>query len=81
MSIHRSLASRSKLKRQRNVLTRNERVEQLTDQGRWHEGDPVFGLPTLKVVKIKTGKKKKVEKEGEGEAAPGAAPAAGAEKK
>ena len=77
MSIHRSLASKSKLKRQRNVLTRNERVEQLTDQGRWHEGDPVYGLPTLKVVKIKSGKKKKkVEKEGEAAAGAVAAPAA-----
>ena len=82
MSIHRSLASRSKLKRQRNVLSRVERIEKMVDQGRWNAGDTVFGLPALKVLKIKTGKKKKkVEKEAEGEAAaPGAAPAAGAEK-
>ena len=79
MSIHRSLRSKSKLKRQRNVLTRMERVEKLTDQGRWHEGDPVFGLPALKVVKVKTGKKKKKEKEAEA-GAEGAAPAAPAEK-
>ena len=74
MSIHRSLASRNKLRRQRNVLTRGERIEKLVDQGRWQEGDTVFGLPTIKVAKIKSGKKKKKEKEEEG--AEGAAPAA-----
>ena len=79
MSIHRSLASRSKLRRQRNVLTRSERIEKLVDQGRWQEGDTVFGLPTIKVMKIKSGKKKK-EKEEEEAGAEGAAPAAPAAK-
>jgi len=77
VSIHRSLASRSKLKRQRNVLSRVERIEKMADQGRWNAGDTVFGLPALKVLKIKTGKKKKKEKEAEETAAggPAAAPA------
>ena len=78
MSIHRSLASKSKLKRQRNVLSRTERIEKLLDQGRWNEGDTVFGLPALKVIKIKTGKKKKKEKAAEGEAAAGEGAAAAA---
>jgi len=82
VSIHRSLAARSKLRRQRNVLTRTERLEKLKDQGRWNEGDTVFGLPALKVIKIKTGKKKKKEKAAEAEAAaPAAESAPSAEKK
>jgi len=80
VSIHRSLASRSKLKRQRNVLSRVERIERMVDQGRWNAGDTVFGLPALKVLKIKTGKKKKKEKEAEETAAAGGAAAAPAEK-
>lgn len=78
MSIHRSLASRSKLKRQRNVLSRVERIEKMVDQGRWNAGDTVFGLPALKVLKIKTGKEKKKEKETEEAAATGAGGAAAA---
>jgi len=59
VSIHKSLSSKGKLKRQRNVLTRSERIEKLADEGRWNEGDPIFGLPTTRVVKVKSGKKKK----------------------
>jgi len=73
VSIHRSLTSRSKLKRQRNVLTRSERVEKLADEGRWQEGDPIFGLPTTKIVKVKSGKKKKKAALEEAPAAEGAA--------
>jgi len=59
VSIHKSLVSKNKLKRQRNVLTRSERLDKLGDEGKWQEGESIFGLPTTKVVKIKTGKKKK----------------------
>jgi small basic protein (TIGR04137 family) len=59
----------SKLKRQRNVLSRSERIEKLEDQGKWSEEDSVYGLPTVKVAKIRTGKKKKKAKEAEEEAA------------
>ena len=72
MSIHRSLASKGKLKRQRNVLTRLERLEKMADAGRWHEGDSVFGLPTVKIAKIKSGKKKKAAKAAEEGEAPAA---------
>ncbi|NQT21751.1 MAG: small basic protein [Planctomycetes bacterium] len=69
MSIHRSLTSNSKLERQRNVLKRSERIEKLEDEGHWAEGDPVFGLPTTKVVKARSAKKKmKKEEEEEGTA-------------
>jgi len=65
MSIHKSLRSASGLARARNVLTRAERVERLTREGRLKSGDPVLGLPKTKVLKAKkVKKKKKVEEDG-----------------
>ncbi len=60
MSIDKSLLSKSKLVRQRNVLTRPERIKHLTDEGLWDEKKSVYGLPKVKIVKIK--KKAKVKK-------------------
>jgi small basic protein (TIGR04137 family) len=71
VSIHRSLTSKSKLKRRRSVLSRSERIEKLEDEGRWNEGDTVFGLPATKVVKVRSKKKKKIEEAIEGAAAEG----------
>ncbi|MGA2221386.1 MAG: small basic protein [Verrucomicrobiia bacterium] len=48
MSQHSSLKSANKIKARRNVLKRFERVEQLKKQGRWKEGQRVFGLPKTK---------------------------------
>jgi small basic protein (TIGR04137 family) len=82
MSIDKSLRRKDSLQRARNVLTRDERILQLMDEERWKEGRSPFGLPKVKVVKIK--KVKKAAKEEETPAAEGAAaaaPAAGAEKK
>lgn len=73
MTIHRSLVTGGKLARTRSVLTRSERLEKLEKDGRWHQGESLFGLPKVR-TKFKTGVKKK-KKEA---AAPGAAPAAGA---
>ena len=68
MSIDKSLISKSKLVRQRNVLTRPERIKYLTDEGLWDEKKSVYGLPKVKITKIK--KKVKVKKAAEtGEAA------------
>ncbi len=60
MSIDKSLISKSKLVRQRNVLTRPERIKHLMDEGLWDEKKSVYGLPKVKIVKIK--KKAKVKK-------------------
>jgi len=60
MSIDKSLLSKSKLVRQRNVLTRPERIKYLMDEGLWDEKKSVYGLPKVKIVKIK--KKVKVKK-------------------
>ncbi len=48
MSQHRSLKGSSTIKAKRNVLKRFERVELLKKQGRWKEGQRVFGLPKTK---------------------------------
>ena len=72
MSIDKSLISKSKLVRQRNVLTRPERIKYLMDEGLWDEKKSVYGLPKVKIIKLK--KKAKVKK------APEAAEAAGVDK-
>ena len=75
MSIDRTLKSSSALVRHRKVLTRAERIEKLTDEGRWdEEKDSVFGLPKVVHRKASVGKKIKKEKapaEGEEAAAEG----------
>jgi small basic protein (TIGR04137 family) len=48
MSQHSSLKSANKIQARRNVLKRFERVELLKKQGRWKEGQRVFGLPKTK---------------------------------
>ena len=67
MSIHRSLVSKSNLGRSRNVLTRYERIIEMRKLGNWdeEEGNP-YGLPKIKVMKVKKRVKKKKEEEGEG---------------
>ncbi len=67
MTIDKSLKVNRGLVRTRNVLTRAERLEKLKETDRWQEGDSVFGLPKVRVVKISLKKKKKVKKEEEGE--------------
>jgi len=77
MSLDRSLKSRDALSRHRNVLTRNERLEILADEGRWEkEQDSVFGLPKVAHRKLAAGKKTKKtddqEQEAEGSTEQGA---------
>ena len=71
MTIDKSLKVRRGLMKNRSVLTRAERVQKLTETDRWQEGDPVLGLPKVRVQKLALKKKKKVKKEEE--AAEGAA--------
>lgn len=59
MSIHPSLASSEKNKKQRSVLKRAERIKTMIEKGKWKEGDKVFGLPKIKTLKIKIKKEKK----------------------
>jgi small basic protein (TIGR04137 family) len=82
MSIHPSLASSDKDKKQKSVLKRTERIKTMVEKGAWKEGDKVFGLPKIKTLRIKI-KKEKIEKAetattGEASAAPAAAAPAAA---
>ena len=64
MSIHRSLYTKGNLVRSRNVLTRFERIEQLTRSGKFNEEDGPYGLPKVRVLKAKKrGKTKKAKEE------------------
>lgn len=59
MSIDRSLKIGNALSRHRNVLSRAERVEKMTEEGMWQEGDDVTGLPKVSNRKAGAGGKKK----------------------
>lgn len=59
MSIHKSLKLGSAMGRSRNVLTRWERLQKLQDDGRWTDGESVYGLPKVRNIVVKAGKKKK----------------------
>lgn len=62
MAIDKSLKVRAGSIKNRNVLTRAERLEKLRDADRWNENDPVLGLPKVRVQKVSLKKKKKVKK-------------------
>ena len=76
MSIHPSLKSTDKTKKQRSVLKRTERIKSMIEKKTWKEGDDVFGLPKIKTVRIKV-KKEKVEKVDAAAAVAGATPVPG----
>lgn len=61
MSIHPSLSLSDKDKKSRSVLKRIERLKIMMEKGLWKEGDPVFGLPKIKTVKIKIKKERPKE--------------------
>lgn len=63
MTIDKSLKVRKGLMKNRSVLTRAERLKRLSENERWKEGDPVFGLPKVRVLKLSLKKKKKTKKE------------------
>ncbi len=62
MTIDKSLKIKAGSVKTRNVLTRAERLVKLTETDRWKEGDPVYGIPKVRVQKISLKKKKKVKK-------------------
>ena len=59
MAIDKSLKRTGRLRRSRNVLTREERIAKLQYEDRWEEGRSPFGLPKIRVVKTVIGKKRK----------------------
>ena len=83
MSLHPSLKISKAGKKHRTVLKRYERLTALKEKGLLKDDDSVFGMPKLKIIKIKVKKEKAEEKPKDGEvtaAAPLAAPAAPAAK-
>lgn len=62
MSIHKSLKLKNTLQRQRSVLTRWERIEKLTEQDRFKDGDSVLGLPKVR-TKFKVRSRKSIKRE------------------
>lgn len=62
MTIDKSLKIKAGSVKARNVLTRAERLNQLIAEDRWKEGDPAYGIPKVRVVKVSMKKKKKVKK-------------------
>lgn len=61
MTIDKSLKIKAGSVKNRNVLTRAERYQQLVKQGKWEEGNTVVGMPKVRVEKISLKKKKKVK--------------------
>jgi len=72
MSVHPSFKS-GKNKQQRSVLKRLARIILLRKENKWNEEkDSIFGLPKVKIVKMKIKKEKKEVVEGEAVATAGA---------
>ena len=69
MSLDKSLRSKSRLARSRNVLKREERILQMKAQDHWDDGQSPLGLPKTRVIKTVVGKKKKKKAKEEDEAA------------
>jgi small basic protein (TIGR04137 family) len=74
MSMHPSLKASEKGKKARSVLKRIERLKSMIDKEKWKDGDPVYGLPKLKTIKIKIMKKEKAAEKPVAEGAAAAAP-------
>ena len=62
MTMDRSLRVQAGAIRNRNVLTRAERVARLRELGRFDEEASVVGMPKVRVAKVSLKKKKKVKK-------------------
>ena len=62
MTIDKSLKIKAGSVKQRNVLTRAERLERMIETERWNEGDPILGMPKVRVQKLALKKKKKAKK-------------------
>lgn len=61
MTIDRSLKVKAGSVKNRNVMTRAERLAQMEQNGDWSEDSTVYGMPKTRVVKISLKKKKKVK--------------------
>ena len=69
MTIDKSLKIKAGSAKTRNVLTRVERMQRLIEADRWKEGDPIYGIPKVRVQKVSLKKKKKAKVAEEDDAA------------
>ncbi|MFC1709427.1 small basic protein [Candidatus Omnitrophota bacterium] len=69
MSLHPSLSSAVKGKQQRSVLKRSERIKYLMKKGEWTDASKVFGMPKIKLIRLKVRKEKAEKPEAEDAAA------------
>ena len=69
MTIDKSLKIKAGSAKTRNVYTRAERIEKLKDMEKFNDGDKIYGLPKVRVLKISLKKKKKAKKEDDDAAA------------
>ncbi|MHC4253741.1 MAG: small basic protein [Planctomycetota bacterium] len=77
MSLHKSLLAGRRAGRHRNVLSREERIAKLEEDGSWDESSSsVFGLPKVRSIKPVAGKKAKKKEEAAAVAEAGAEGAA-----
>ena len=67
--MHKSLITKNRLERHRNVMTRDERVEKLAKSGELSDEDSIYGLPKVKVRRIRKRVKVKKQKEAVAETA------------
>jgi small basic protein (TIGR04137 family) len=67
MSQHPSLKKKASSGGNRSVHKRFERFKTLKEKEEWTEGMNVYGMPKLKIVKFKAGKKKEKKEEEEGD--------------
>jgi small basic protein (TIGR04137 family) len=67
MTIDKSLKIQAGSTKQRNVLTRPERLAKLVANDRFGEDDSLYGMPKVRVTKISLKKKKKAKKDDEEE--------------
>ena len=59
MSLHPSLKQGNSKGSSRTVMKRDERIKKLIKEGKWDEKSKVFGLPKVKIVRMKAAKKEK----------------------
>ena len=59
MSLHPSLRQGNSKGSSRTVMKRDERIKKLIKEGKWNDKSKVFGLPKVKIVRMKAAKKEK----------------------
>lgn len=80
MTIHSSLSKGSASAHHRTVIKRYEKIQKLQEKKLWDETKSVFGLPKIKMIKIKAKKDKPKAEDDDQAQTPGAAQAVPAKK-